>query len=48
MGFNLKNERIHKMLTDDRMFKAYCDREWSLIGLLEKGKPKYLIYWQCK
>lgn len=41
MGFNLKEKRIEKMLKDERMFKGYCARGKTLIGLPGKEQPKY-------
>lgn len=42
MGFNLSQEHVEKLLRDERMFKGYCNRGRSLIGLPEKRKPKYI------
>lgn len=42
LGFNLKQERLTKMLKDDRMFQAFTNRSYSLIGIQNKQKPKHI------
>lgn len=42
LGFQLKEDRIKKMFKDENMFKAFSNRSYSLIGIEEKKKPKYL------
>lgn len=42
LGFQLLEDRIIKMFRDENMFKAFCNRSFSLIGLPTKRKPKYL------
>lgn len=42
LGFQLKEDRIKKMLRDTNMFKAFSNRSYSLIGVDGKKKPKYL------
>ncbi|CQR46244.1 Serine/threonine-protein kinase CtkA [Paraliobacillus sp. PM-2] len=42
MGFNLSEERIHKMLRDKRMFKGFCNRGKAIIGLPGSKKTKFL------
>lgn len=42
LGFQLTEARIKKMFLDRNMFKAYSNRSFSLIGLPEKKKPRYL------
>ncbi|AMX82972.1 toxin HipA [Geobacillus subterraneus] len=41
LGYQLKEERILKMFQDQRMFDAFTNRSFSLIGLPHKRKPKY-------
>ncbi|WP_371810208.1 HipA domain-containing protein [Geobacillus sp. DSP4a] len=41
LGYQLKEERILKMFQDQRMFEAFTNRSFSLIGLPHKKKPKY-------
>lgn len=42
LGFQLKEERIKLMFKDQKMFEAYTNRSYSLIGIGSKEKPKYL------
>lgn len=42
LGFQLKEERLKLMFQDANMFRAYSNRSYSLIGLKNKMKPKYL------
>jgi len=42
LGFQLTEARIKKMFLDRNMFKAYSNRSFTLIGLPEKKKPRYL------
>ena len=41
LGYQLQEERILKMFQDQRMFTAFTNRSYSLIGLPDKKKPKY-------
>ncbi|MED1488421.1 HipA domain-containing protein [Bacillus smithii] len=41
LGYQLREERILKMFRDQRMFEAFTNRSYSLIGLPHKKKPKY-------
>ncbi|MEJ9280882.1 HipA domain-containing protein [Ureibacillus thermosphaericus] len=42
LGFQLKEERIKMMFKDQKMFEAFTNRSYSLIGIGSKRKPKYL------
>ncbi|WP_155218985.1 HipA domain-containing protein [Terrilactibacillus tamarindi] len=42
LGFQLKEDRINLMFKDINMFKAFSNRSFSLIGLPDKKKPRYL------
>ncbi|MBF8417482.1 MULTISPECIES: HipA domain-containing protein [Heyndrickxia] len=42
LGFQLKENRIRLMDKDCNMFKAFSNRSYSLIGLPEKKKPRFL------
>lgn len=42
LGFQLKEDRIKLMFKDSKMFKAFSNRSYSLIGIGNKKKPKYL------
>lgn len=41
LGYQLQKERILKMFQDQRMFEAFTNRSFSLIGLPNRKKPKY-------
>ncbi|WP_163538153.1 HipA domain-containing protein [Gracilibacillus sp. YIM 98692] len=42
LGFQLKEDRINLMFQDPNMFKAFSNRSFSLIGLPNKKKPRFL------
>lgn len=42
LGFQLKEDRINLMFKDLKMFRAFRNRSFSLIGLPDKKKPRYL------
>lgn len=42
LGFQLKEERINLMFKNPNMFRAFSNRSYSLIGLPDKKKPRFL------
>lgn len=42
LGFQLMEDRIKMMFKDINMFKAFSNRSFSLIGIENKRKPKYI------
>ncbi|WP_242634540.1 HipA domain-containing protein [Bacillus timonensis] len=42
LGFQLKEERINLMFKDLNMFQAFSNRSFSMIGLPEKKKPRFM------